>query len=83
VRKREVPLYKKLDKRGRPVKYDYTAFLNPNTTFIVLEYGIEHYNSIRSTLTRWKKISGVAGRFQFDYHKFAEGRPKHWVIWRR
>jgi len=85
VKKIEVPLYKKIDKRGRPVKYDFSAFANPKTQFIVLNgFGIEYYNSIRSTLCRWKKMSGNAKQmFTYDYHPFRDGVEKHWVIWRK
>jgi hypothetical protein len=84
VKKIEVPLYAKSDRRGRPIKYNYDGFLNPKTTFIVIEgKGIEYYNSIRSTLSRWKKLHKMDGKFQFDYHKRSEKAPQHWVVWRK
>lgn len=83
MKKIEVPLYKKLDKRGRPVKYDFSEFLNPKTKFIMLAYQAEHYNSIRSTLTRWKKIFGIKGRFRFDFHFKSSSQPSHWIIWKK
>jgi hypothetical protein len=85
VKKIEVPLYVKSDKRGRPIKYDFSAFAHPNTQFVVLKgFGIEHYNSIRSTLCRWKKLSGVSEQmFTYDYHPAKNGVEKHWVIWRK
>ncbi len=84
MKKKEVPLYQKLDKRGRPVKYNYTGFLNHKTKYVVLEnFGIENYSSIRSTFTRWKNINGITGAFRFDYYRESVSGPKRWVIWRR
>jgi len=85
VKKIEVPLYTKSDKRGRPIKYDFSAFANPKTQFVIIKvYGIECYDSIRSTLCRWKRLSGRRNEvFTYDYHKAKDGVEKHWVIWRK
>lgn len=84
MKKVEVPLYEKQDKRGRPLKYNYAGFLNPSTTFVVIEgFGIEHYNSIRSTFTRWKRLNGVNGSYRFDFYRESAIGPKRWVIWRK
>jgi hypothetical protein len=85
VKKIEVPLYAKSDRRGRPVKYDFTPFAHPKTQFIVLKgYGIECYSSIRSTLCRWKRLTKNKDQmFTYDYHPYKDGVEKHWVIWRK
>lgn len=85
MKKIEVPLYAKSDRRGRPVKYDFTPFAHPKTQFIVLKgFGIECYSSIRSTLCRWKRLTKNKDQmFTYDYHPYKDGVEKHWVIWRK
>jgi hypothetical protein len=81
--KKEVPLFKKISKRGRSVKYDYSSFLNTSTRYVVLEnFDESNYASIRSTLTRWKKINNIEGKFEYDFYPENEEQPKRVVIWR-
>lgn len=83
MKKTEAPLYPKTDGRGRPVAYDYTNFLNPKVTYVVLlGVGRDQYDSVRSTLARWRRLNGVKGRFRYDFHPASEESPKHVVIWR-
>jgi hypothetical protein len=78
-----VPLFKKSAKRGRLVKYDYSSFLNTSTRYVVLEnFDESNYASIRSTLTRWKKINNIEGKFEYDFYPENEEQPKRVVIWR-
>ena len=68
MKKIEVPLYVEKMKKGRPVRYDYSEFLKPATKYIILQGCDEkNYSSIRSTLTRWKKINNVTGKFEYDF----------------
>lgn len=83
MKKKEVPLFKKLKKRGRLVKYDYSPFLIVSTQYIVFENLDEsNYSSIRSTLTRWKKMNNIKGKFQYDFFPQSKDQPKRVVIWR-
>ena len=83
MKKREVPLFKKISKRGRSVKYDYSPFFNTSTRCVVLEnFDESNYASIRSTLTRWKKINNIEGKFEYDFSPENEEQPKRVVIWR-
>jgi hypothetical protein len=76
-------LFKKISKRGRSVKYDYSPFLNSSTQFIMLEnFDERNYDSIRSTLTRWKKINNIQSKFQYDFFPENEEQPKRVAIWR-
>lgn len=83
MKKEEVPLYEKKTKLGRKTKYDYTPFLNPRVACVVIKgYGIQNYNSLRATLTRWKRLNGVNGAFRFEFHMGNEEVLHCWVIWR-
>jgi hypothetical protein len=83
VKKKEVPLFKNLSKRGRKVKYDYSPFLNPSTRYLVLEnFDESKYDSIRSTLTRWKKMNNIESKFEYDFFPENEEQPKRVAIWR-
>jgi len=83
MKKEEVPLYTRKEKKGRRVKYDYADFLNPRVSCVVLRgQGVENYNSIRSTLTRWKRLNNVQGRFQFDFHQGDDYATRCCVVWR-
>ena len=83
MKKVEVPLYKQIIKKGRPVKYNYDEFLNSKTEFVVLYNCDEsNYSSIRSTLTRWKKMNNHDGKFEYDFHPPKSKSPKCVVVWR-
>ena len=83
MRKKEVPLFRETSKRGRSVKYDYSPFLNASTRYVVLENFDEgNYDSIRSTLTRWKKINNIKSKFEYDFFPENEEHPKRVIIWR-
>jgi hypothetical protein len=83
MKKEEAPLYIRKEKKGRRIKYDYSDFLNPKVSCVVLRgQGVENYNSIRSTLSRWKKLNDVHGRFQFDFHQGEEYSKRCCVVWR-
>jgi len=83
VKRKEVPLFKKVTKRGRSVKYDYSPFLIASTQYIMLEnFDESNYDSIRSTLTRWKKNNNIESKFQYDFFPENEEQPKRVAIWR-
>jgi len=76
-------LFKKVTKRGRSVKYDYSPFLIASTQYIMLEnFDESNYDSIRSTLTRWKKNNNIESKFQYDFFPENEEQPKRVAIWR-
>jgi len=82
-KKTEAPLFPKSENRGRPLTYDYTNFLHPNVTYVVLlGVGRDQYDTVRSTFARWRKLNGVKGRFRYDFHLASENGPKHLVIWK-
>jgi hypothetical protein len=84
MKKIEVPLYKKTDRRGRPAMYDLSGLLNPKENCaILINVGIENYGSIRSTVSRWRKLYGITGQLIYDYHPAKDGSPKKWVIWKK
>lgn len=83
MKRKEVPLFKKVTKRGRSVKYDYSPFLIASTQYIMLEnFDESNYDSIRSTLTRWKKNNNIESKFQYDFFPENEEQPKRVAIWR-
>ena len=83
MKRKEVPLFRKVTKRGRSVKYDYSPFLIASTEYILLEnFDESNYDSIRSTLTRWKKKNNVESKFQYDFFPENEEQPKRVAIWR-
>lgn len=64
----EVPLFEKKKARGRPIKYDFSAFKKQSTSHLIIEnIGMEHYDSLRSTFARWRRMKGVVGRFRYDF----------------
>lgn len=76
-------MFRKVTKRGRSVKYDYSPFLIPSTEYILLEnFDESNYDSIRSTLTRWKKKNNIESKFQYDFFPENEEQPKRVAIWR-
>jgi hypothetical protein len=83
VKRREVPLFKKASKRGRSIKYDYSPFLSVSAKYVVLENCDEsNYDSIRSTLTRWKKMNNIESKFEYDFFPENEEQPRRVAIWR-
>jgi hypothetical protein len=83
MKKIEIPLYDDKKKKGRPVRWDYSPFLKMGTQYVVLKNADEsNYSSIRSTLTRWKKINNVYGKFEYDFNPEKEGFPKCVIVWR-
>ena len=83
MKRKEVPLFKKAVKRGRSIKYDYSPFLSASAKYVVFENCDEsNYSSIRSTLTRWKRINNVKSKFEYDFFPENEEHPKRVAIWR-
>jgi len=76
-------LFKKASKRGRSIKYDYSPFLSVSAKYVVLENCDEsNYDSIRSTLTRWKKMNNIESKFEYDFFPENEEQPRRVAIWR-
>jgi hypothetical protein len=66
--KLEVPLFEEKRQRGRPIKYDFSPFKRQSTSHLVIEnISKEHYDSLRSTFARWRRMKGVLGRFRYDF----------------
>jgi len=82
--KKEVKLFREKKTRGRPIKYDFTAFKKTNTKFLVFEgVGLKEYDSIRSTFARWRRRHGIEGRFEYDIVPETDMFPSYIAIWRQ
>jgi hypothetical protein len=67
-KKIEVPLFDKKKQRGRPIKYDFSAFKKQSTSHLVLQgIGQKEYDSLRSTFARWRRMENIKGRFHYDF----------------
>lgn len=65
------------------MKYDYSPFLSASTQYVVFEnFDEKNYDSIRSTLTRWKKKNNIESKFEYDFFPENEDQPKRVAIWR-
>lgn len=81
--KKDVPLFKEKKRLGRPVKYDFSGFAKENVKYIVFSgLTTKHYDSIRSTFCRWRRMEGIGGRFEYDFLDATEKEPCAIVIWR-
>ena len=81
--KKELPLFNEKKRMGRPIKYDFSGFKKDHVKYIVFSgLSLKHYDSIRSTFCRWRRIEGVEGRFEYDFLDATEKEPCAIVIWR-
>ena len=83
MKKVDVPLFKERKQMGRPIKYDFSDFKKSHIKYIVFPHlSTRHYDSIRSTFCRWRKLEGVGGRFEYDFLDGTDKEPCAIVIWR-
>ncbi len=79
----DIALFKKHYRRGRPIKYDFSDFKKPNVKYVIFpNLSIKHYDSLRSTFCRWRKIENIGGRYEYDFLDATDKDPCAIVIWR-
>jgi hypothetical protein len=83
MKKKDVPLFEKKKKMGRPIKYDFTPFFHITVRYITFSgLSMRHYDTLRSCFARWRRRNGVEGRFEYDILEATGTSPCSIVVWR-